>query len=90
MKIDNISFERVEEFKYLGNTLPSQYRIQDEVKCRLKSEKVYYHLEQPLLSSSLLSKNFKIKIYRTKILPVRLHGCETWYLTVREENKPRV
>jgi hypothetical protein len=37
----------------------------------------------------LLSKNTKIKIYRTIILPV-LHGCETWSLTVREEHRLRV
>jgi hypothetical protein len=44
---------------------------------------------QILLSSSLLSKNLKIKIYRTMILPV-LCGCETWWLTLREEHKLRV
>ena len=44
---------------------------------------------QNLLSSSLLSKNLKIKIYRTIILPV-LYGCETWSLTLREERKLRV
>jgi len=33
----------------------------------------------------LLSKNLKIKIYRTVILPVVLYGCETWSLTLREE-----
>jgi len=38
----------------------------------------------------LLSKNFKIKIYRTVILPVVLYGCETWSLTLREERKLRV
>jgi len=38
---------------------------------------------QNLLSSSLLSKNLKIKIYRTIILPIV--GCETWSLTMREE-----
>ena len=43
-----------------------------------------------LLSSRLLSKNLKIKIYRTIILPVVLYGCETWSLTLREERKPRV
>jgi hypothetical protein len=42
------------------------------------------------LSSRLLSKNLKIKTYRTKILPVVLHGCETWSLTLREERKLRV
>ena len=45
---------------------------------------------QNLLSSRLLSKNLKIKIYRTIILPVVLYGCETWLLTRREERKLRV
>jgi hypothetical protein len=42
-----------------------------------------------LLSSSLLSKNLRIKIYRTIILPVVFYGCETWSLTLREEHKLR-
>ena len=45
---------------------------------------------QNLLSSSLLSKNIKIKIYRTIILLVVLYGCETWSLTLREECRLRV
>ena len=43
-----------------------------------------------LLSSRLLSKNLKIKICRTIILPVVLYGCETWSLTLLEERKLRV
>ena len=42
---------------------------------------------QNLLSSSLLSKNLKIKIYRTIISPVVLYGCDTWSLTVKEEHR---
>ena len=42
---------------------------------------------QNLLSSRLLSKNLKIRIYRTIILPVIFCGCETWSLTLREERK---
>ena len=42
---------------------------------------------QSLLSSGLLSKNIKVKIYRTIILPVVLYWCETWSLTLREERK---
>jgi hypothetical protein len=45
---------------------------------------------QNLLFSRLLSKNLKIKIYRTIILSVVLCGCETWSLTLREEHRPRV
>jgi hypothetical protein len=45
---------------------------------------------QDLVSSSLLSKNTKIKIYRTIILPVVLYGCETWPLTLRVEHRLRM
>jgi hypothetical protein len=84
MKTDNSSFERVEEFKYFGTTLTYQNSIQEEVKSRLK---LGHHSVQNLLSSSLLSKNVKIKIYRTIILQVILYGCETWSMTLREENR---
>ena len=45
---------------------------------------------QNLLSSSLLSKNLKIKIHRITVLSVVLCGCETWSLTLREERRLRV
>ena len=48
------------------------------------------HSAQNLLSSRLLSKNLKTKIYRTIILPVVLYGFETWSLTLREERELRV
>jgi hypothetical protein len=64
MKIDNSSFERMDEFKYLGTTLTNQNSIQEKIRSRLKSGNACYYLVQNLLSSSLLSKNLKIKIYR--------------------------
>jgi hypothetical protein len=76
MKMDNSSIERVEEFKYLGTILTNQNSIQEEIKCRLKLGSACYYSVQNLLSSSLLSKALKIKIYRTIILPVVLYGCE--------------
>jgi len=87
---DNSPFERVEEFKYLGTTLPDQISFQEEIEFRLKSGNTCYHSVQNLLSSSLVSKNLKIEIYRTIILPVVLYGCETWSLTLREELRVRV
>ena len=48
------------------------------------------HSVQNLLSASLLSKNLKIKICVTIILPVVLCGCETWSLTLMEERRLRV
>ena len=63
MKIDSNFFEGVEEFKYLGKTLTDQYSIQEENKRRLKSGNACYHSVQNRLSSSLLLKNLKIKIF---------------------------
>jgi hypothetical protein len=60
------------------------------MKRRLNSGNACYHSVQNLLSSRLLSKNLKIGIYKTIILPVVLYGCETWSLTLREEHKLRV
>jgi hypothetical protein len=62
IKVNNSSFERVEQFKYLGKTPRNQNSIQVEIKSRLKSQNACYHLVQNLLSSSLLSKNTKITI----------------------------
>ena len=70
MKVDNSSIERVEEFKYLETTLTNQNSIQKKIESRLKLGNACYHSVQNLLSSSLLSKILKIKIYRTIILPV--------------------
>jgi len=67
MKNDNNSFERVEEFKYLGTTITNHNSIQEEIKSRLKSANICYRSVQILLSSRLLSKNLKIKIYRSII-----------------------
>jgi len=76
VRIDNSTFERVEEFKYFGTTLKSKNSIAEEIKSRLRSVNACYHSVQSLLSSRLLSKNLKIKIYRTIILLVVLYGCE--------------
>jgi hypothetical protein len=82
-------FEKMEQFKHLGTTLMNQNSIPEEIKSRLKSGNACYTV-QKLLSSSLLSKNVKIKIHKTIILPVVLYGCETWSLTLREECMLRV
>ena len=60
---DNRSIERVEEFKYLGTTLTNKNSIQEEIKSRLKVGNACYYSVQNLLSSSVLSKKLKIKIY---------------------------
>jgi hypothetical protein len=61
--------------------------IQEEIKKRLNLGNACYHSVQNPLSSRLLSKNVKIGIYKTIILPVVLYECETWSLTLREEHR---
>jgi len=87
VRFDNSTFERVEEFKYLGTILKIQNSIREELKSRLKSGNACYHSVQNPLSSSLLFRKLKNKIYRTIILPVVLYGCEAWSVTLREERK---
>jgi hypothetical protein len=90
INIGNRSYENVSRFKYLGTTVTNQNLTQEEINRRLSSGKACYHSVQNLLSSLLLSKNVKVRIYKIIILPVVLYGCETWSLAVREEHKLRV
>jgi hypothetical protein len=73
-----------------GTIVTNQNLIQEEIKKRQNSGNACYHSVQNLLSSSLLLKNVKIRIYKTIILPVVLYGCETWSLTLREEHRLRL
>ena len=69
---------------YLGTTFYS-----GKTKSRLQSGNACCHSVQNVLCSGLLSRNIKIKIYRTVILPV-VCGCGTWSLILGEEARLRV
>ena len=71
------NFEEVGEFKYLGTIITNRNEMHKEIKYRLNSGNACYYALQGLLSSQLLSKKVKLKIYKTVILPVILYGCET-------------
>ena len=83
IKSDNSSFVKGGRVHIFGNNLIESEFYLGRIKSRLKLGNACCHLVQNLMSSSVLSKNIKIKIYRTIILPVVLYGCETWWLTLR-------
>jgi sorting nexin-29 len=87
IKIANRLFENASQFNYLGKTVTNQNLILEEIKRSLNSGNAYYLSVQNLLYSRLLSKNFKIRMYTTIILPLVLYGCETWSLTLREGHR---
>ena len=78
IKIGSNSYEKVKAFKYSGFLITSQNSIQEEIR------------EEFNLKVGNSGQNYKIKIYKTIILPVVLYGCEAWSLTLREECRLRV
>jgi len=76
MEIDNGFFEIVEELRYLGRNITNQNSIGEEIKSRLKSWDACYPSVQNLLSSCLISRNLKIKVYRIIIFRLFFMGVK--------------
>jgi hypothetical protein len=64
--------------------------MHEEIKSRLNLGNACCHSVQSLLSSRLLFRNVKIKIYKTIIMRIILYGCQIWSLILREEHRLRV
>jgi hypothetical protein len=86
----NKALERVEHFIYFGTYLMHQNSFHEEIKCSLQSGNACCYSVLNLLSSSLLSNNIRVKMYRSIILCAVLYECETWSTTVSEVYRLRV
>ena len=92
LEVKDMTFERVRVFRYLGGLVEdtADMGVGAEVRQRLHSGNACFFAVNKLLKSRILSRNTKIRIYRTIILPVVLYGCETWALTRQQEDRFRV
>ena len=77
----------MEKLKYLGVTVTNTNNIHEEIKHRINMENACYYSLEKILSSYLLSKKLKVNACKTIILPVVLYGWETWFFTLREEQR---
>jgi hypothetical protein len=90
IKIVNSSFEDVKSSNIWEQHLTDQNYMHEEINIRLNSGNACFPSVQSLRSSCLLSRNIKVKIYQTIILPVVFYGCEMWPATLMEEHRLRV
>jgi len=82
--------EKINKFKYLGTYVTSKTEVTEKLKSRLVSGNACFYSVQKLLTSRLISRKLKLKIYRTVILPELLYGCESWSTTLADEHKLHV
>ena len=75
--IQNLSFENVGKFKYLGVIVTNTNDIREEIKRRINMGNASYYTHEKILSNHLLSKKLKVNAYKTIILSVVLYGCKT-------------
>lgn len=87
LEVLNFKFTKTDNFKYLGVTITSENRQDDEIQCRLAAAQRCYWSLTKLFRSRLLTRRTKIKMYKVIIQPVLLYGAEVWTLTKQNEKK---
>jgi hypothetical protein len=86
LRIDNFSFENVEDFNYLCSILNADNKMNIEIAERIVKGKKTYYANAKLIKSKFLKRNTKMKIYKTIIRPVISYSSENWNLTAKDIN----
>jgi len=90
IKLDEYTFERVTNFKYLGVIVNNKADIKQEISNRILMANRAYFTNNKLLKSKLILRSTKIQIYKTLIRPVATYAAETWTLNISDENTLRI
>ena len=82
------ALEEVESFPYLGSEVQNDGKMEKEVTVRLqKAGTIYQMWRRKVFRSHILSKDTKLRAFRTLVMPVLLYGAETWNLSKRDLRK---
>jgi len=87
LRVGQYLFEQVEDFKYLGVNISQRNDMHNEVKLRLVSANRGYHTVRSILSSRLLPRETKTKLYISDLRPTAMYACETSSTTKGDELK---
>jgi len=87
LQVGNLTFEKVENFKYLGVNINSNSDMHQEISERIASGNRCYHSISKLLKSKLLSRKSKTLLYTSYLRPVITYACETWSSTKGDDNR---
>jgi hypothetical protein len=85
--MDDYNFEVVQSFKYLGSIINVTNDIEEEVKTRIMQGNRCFYALKHLFTSSLVSRNTKLRLFKTIIRPIVMYGCETWSLTQKQDER---
>jgi hypothetical protein len=81
IKLNRQIFERVNNFKYLGALVTAQNETETDIKDKIAAGNRCFQVFNKMLGTRYLSKNMKIRTYKTIIRPLILYGSETWAVT---------
>ncbi|KAI5633037.1 hypothetical protein NE865_14255 [Phthorimaea operculella] len=87
VSVNGVTYKGVSKFKYLGCTVTDTNQRQEEIDIRIQNALRCSAALHKILTSKLISRRTKIRVYKTVIRPILMYGCEAWTLTLKEENK---
>ncbi|VVC42633.1 Hypothetical protein CINCED_3A010975, partial [Cinara cedri] len=89
LKVNEYTFERVRNFKYLGADINEDANSHEEVKKRLIAANRCYFGLLSLFKSKLLSRKSKVTLYKVLVRPIALYASSTWATTKSDQKKSK-